>query len=57
MNRTVTVLGAELSAKIAELEKQGFEIRSLTRGKTNSEWVLAYDDMKDTAMATQIFIQ
>lgn len=47
MTRTLTVQGIQLSGAIADLEGKGCEIRSLTRGNTNSEWILSYDDMKD----------
>ncbi len=54
---TVTVMGADLSRWIISLEHQGFEIRSLERGKTNAEWVINYDDMKEANEQLEIFIK
>ena len=57
MNHTLTVQGIQLSGAIADLEGKGCEIRSLSRGDTNSEWIISFDDMQDTATAPLPFLK
>lgn len=42
--KTETLRGVLFLNKIRELEAQNIPIRSLTVGRTNSEWIIAHDD-------------